>query len=286
MYTLPDYVVELIENVADTEGFTSYQIKAESVGSHEDGLIGHLIGVIVSGTRTQADGLQFPDKLHLMCKLIPENVTRRKEFHTEQFFEREALMYSKILPFIVAFQRGKGLKDDECFVAYPKCYASVADAARNQYAIIMEDMHVKGYTMWSKRIAPSVQQTLAAVEELAKMHSVSFAAKEQRPELYAELKNVKDIYRDVIQGGLMAMQLNSFKRAATVLDDKRHIKILQCLQDNAMEYLKDCLDDGTFEPFGVLAHGDCWCNNQLFRYRNKVRFCSIFSIKIICDLYS
>lgn len=268
MSTIPDYVRKLVEEIAESEGFTDYTIETQVGCNQEDGFVGALLKVIVSGDRDNV-----PNQLHLLCKLIPENAARSQEFSLEPLFEREILIYNEILPTITRFQREKGLSEAECFVSYPKCYAAVANKASDQYVIIMEDLRPQGFIMWSKRIPTPLDHAIQIITELAKMHSVAFAVKDQRPDIDAEFRKLTDLWGHLLHAGFMKMQQTAFKRAAAALDDAEHVAIVRDLMKNTLKYYKECLDENSSERFGVVAHGDCWINNVLFRYDSQVSKC-------------
>lgn len=265
MSTIPDYVRKLVEEIAESEGFTDYTIETQVGCNQEDGFVGALLKVIVSGDRDNA-----PNKLHLLCKLIPDNAARRKEFNLDPLFVREILVYNEILPTITAFQREKGLSEADCFVSYPKCYSAVANQESDQYVIIMEDLRPQGFVMWSKRKPTPLDHAKQIITELAKMHSVSFAVKDQRPDIHDKFRKLTDLWGHLLHAGFMKMQQMAFKRAAAALDDAEHVAIVRDLMENTLKYYKECLDEDRSGPFGVVAHGDCWINNVLFRYNNQV----------------
>lgn len=265
MSSIPNYVKELVTEIAESEQFTNYTIETLAGCNQEDGFVGALIKVIISGDRNSVAA-----KLHLLCKLIPENAARRKEFNADPLFEREIMVYNKILPAMTAFQREKGLSDAECFISYPKCYAAVANKEDDQYVIIMEDLRPQGFVMWSKRLPTPFDHATQIVTELAKFHAVSFAVKDQRPDIYAEFRKLPDLWRNMLKGGFMNLQKMAFKRAIAVLDDVEHVRIVQDFSENTLKYYEEFLDENLCEPFGVITHGDCWINNVLFRYDNEV----------------
>lgn len=271
MGDLAPYVKELIGDIAASEGFINYKIETRSGSKNADGFMGVMARVVISGEQEDKNGEIKSKQLNLLCKLIPDNEQRRKEFNSDDIFGREALMYNKILPLITGFQREKGLTDDECFVSYPKCYAAVADAKIDQFVVIMEDLAPKGFVMWNKRQPTAVNHCTHIMEELAKMHSVSFALKDQRPDVYDELRKVTDLWApQMANNGMLNMMNVSFDKAIDVLEREDHIQIAKELKANVQEILEWFLDGGAWEPFGVILHGDCWINNHMFRYENGV----------------
>lgn len=286
MADLPAYVRQLLGDIATAEGFINYKTELKSGSNNTDGFMGIMTSVVISGEQQTQNGQIKTNQLHLLCKLVPDNEQRRKEFSSDEIFAREALMYNKILPLITGFQREKGLADDECFLAYAKCYAAVADAESDQYVVIMEDLRRRGFVMWPKRQPTAVNHCTRIIEELAKMHSVSFALKDQRPDIYDELRKITDLWApQMALNGMLNMMNVSFDKAIDVLKRDEHIQIAKEMKANVQDILNLYLGGGAWEPFGAVIHGDCWINNHMFRYENGVDiavFSHFFCVAVVC----
>lgn len=263
---LPSFVIELLTKIAITEGFQDFYTETKPHGSPADGSFGTLSSVTITGPRHLND-VETIDQLHLVCKLIPDDATRRRELNIDKFFEREAAMYNKVIPLLAQFQREKSLPADEYFVTYPKCYAAIADAEKDQYAIIMEDLKVKGFEMWPKRRPAPPDHLKRVLEELAKMHSVSFALRDQQPDVFEELKQYQDFFGPILDKGMRKKLNESYARAIDVLEKEEHIEMLKQLRSNS----NDCFQNSiAVDGFGVLGHGDAWINNIMFKYGTGV----------------
>lgn len=266
MSELPDYVLDLIKNIANDEGFTDYKTDLKPGSNHGDNFLGVMTSATITGTRNNNE-----EQLHLLCKLAPTNATRRQEFQSVIVFQRETLMYNKILPLLAKFQKEKGLLPGNGFTAYPKCYVAIADEEKDQFVVIMEDLRPQGFTMWPKNKVVPANHAYCVVEQLAKLHGLSFVIKDQRPALYEELKEVTDLLSHFFKSENMVHVMNmGFDRAIGVLENKEHARILEELKENGRQFFDDCLREGACEPFGVIGHGDCWTNNILYRYAEGV----------------
>lgn len=278
MYTLPPFVCKLIEKIAYDEGMSEgYRIETEPGSKPNDGIIADLIRVTVSDVATS-------NKLQLICKLMPENIARISEFHTDKLFAREILMYTKILPRFLAFQREKSLSDAECFLSYPKCYAAVADQTKQEYVLILEDLRPKGFSMWNCQVAPPVDHAERVVEELAKLHAISFALKDQQPDVYEKLKGITDLLHILYRDGLKTMQNEAYDRSIAVLANPAHAAKLIELKEISEWQMNAYMNEGLCEPFGVIGHGDCWTNNNMFRYVCEDNNNNVSKLAEICIL--
>lgn len=272
MCDLPDYALDLINDIAKSEGFTDYTTEYKPGSNHGDNFLGIMTCVTVCGPRNNNSSTVSNETLHLLCKLAPTNPIRRKEFRSADVFRREALMYNKILPQFKEFQDEKGLTDSDSFNAYPKCYVAIADEERDQFIVIMEDIRPKGFAMWPKRETVPADHSYRIVEQLAKLHAVSFALKDQRPSAYAELKNYRDIMSDFYNFGNMDLSFQSaMDRTIQSLSKVEHINAMKGIKENLNEFFNFTHSSVECEPFGVLGHGDCHNNNVLYRYEEGVR---------------
>lgn len=280
-YQLPDFVIELIDKIANDTGIIDYRIETESGSKQNDGIVAALISVALIGNQKVADSPAVPIKLQLMCKLMPENATKCKEWCIDQLFEREVLMYTKVLPLFLEFQREKGLTADQCFQAYPKCYASIVDHTKGRYAIIMEDLRSRDFRMWDCRTAPPVDHLKCVLGELAKFHAVSFALKDQRPQVFDELRQLDDLIMSMYyNGGMDNMMNEACDHAIVIADNPRFAAKLTELKENNLEIMGKYVRKEMTTECGVIGHGDCWTNNSMFRYDDEVCSESEVSLQI------
>lgn len=262
---LPTYIKELLHRIAETENFTDYKLETEAGSKHGDNFLGVMIAVTISGLRNQ-NGKSITDKLHLLCKIPPSNLSRRKNFRSDLVFARELYVYTKLLPKFVEFQKSKGLTDAESFISFPKVYASECDHQTGTYILIMGDLRLEGYQMWPREDTIRVDHELAIMRELGKFHACSFAMKDQHPNEFNEFKQLKDTFKEL---GLAAFNYESINRAAKAMRDPFHKRILENFRETYSVTLEKCFSQRTSERFGVIGHGDPWINNFLFRYSDE-----------------
>lgn len=267
MSELPDYVLELLSVIAIGENLLDYTIELSEGSKLGDGFLGIIYRTILRGRRNKE-----PAELHLIIKLSSTNETRRKEFQLDAVYKREVHIYTQVLPLFAKFQRDRGLTEDEAFVAFPKCYAAVADVRKEQFVLIMEDMKEKGFAMLPKQEPIANEHLFMVVGQLARLHAISLAIKDQQPEAYKELRKVTDLFHCFFETeGARGILKSTFDRAIAVLDNERHIEWLTEVKNNVPELLDQVLGDNAPEPFGVIGHGDLWINNLMYRYDdNKV----------------
>jgi hypothetical protein len=66
---------------------------------------------------------------------------------------------------------------------------AVTDVEGAEEVLVMEDMREQGYILRDRRFGLDVSHCQLVLEELAKLHALSFAIRDQKPEQFNNLKN-------------------------------------------------------------------------------------------------
>lgn len=276
MSIVPDFVHKLLAKIAADEGLTDVETDFQSGTNHGDNFCGILTSVILRG---QKHGT--PTEIHLLCKLAPENEFRRQAFQATSTFKRETQAYTDILPTLLAFQREKCVKDENLFVAYPKCYAAIANELANEFVVIMGDLRQSGYVMRPKTALGDWEHTRLVMEQLGRFHGISFALKDQRPEQYARYAELHDITLSVLEAPTLTKAVESaYQRGENSLSNPEHLAKMKELTANWHDLMKDLLSAKSTK-FAVLSHGDAWANNMLYAYDSEVRLSSIIFFETV-----
>jgi Ecdysteroid kinase-like family len=226
-----------------------------------------MLRVIIEGSRCGA-----VDKLPVIVKMPPDSPERRAQFSAIPIFEREAEFYAKFCPMLMEFQVERGILDEaDGFFAVPKCYKVIADPEQQNYAMILEDLQVGGYRMFNKLATIDLAHVTLFVKNLARYHALSFAIRDQRPDLLDEIRQLKDIFNERMIGNNPHFEVairSALDRAIGAMKPSEEYKIekLQKLKEEALQTFQNCASHERCEPFGVLMHGDCWNNNMMYRY--------------------
>lgn len=263
---IPEFVTKQLHKVAKNEGFTGYKFETEEGCSHGDNYQGVLRAVKIVGAKVQ-NGVTKQEELHLMCKYPTLNETRKQNFMSKLVFNRELTVYSKVLPHLVRFQQEKGLNEADLFSSFAKMYACEIDDENEIYVLIMEDLRAKKYEMWPREKVIKLEQELLIVRELGKLHAISFAMKDQRPNEFEQYKQMKDPFNKILLHGKLNMfTKRSVEKAIVVLKNPEHKKFMENFHKTYVETVSELLTGESSEEFGIFAHGDSWVNNFLFQY--------------------
>lgn len=270
--SLPDYLIEILDTISKKEGFASYTYSISAGSNHGDGFLAAMKRITVSGKRNGRD-----DELSLIFKLMPTSAARREQFNSTKVFSREVTMYNKVLKMMNEFQIEKGLTAEDGFFEYPKCYGIIEDEANDRFALVMEDLKKSGYEMFDKFKPSDYNHVKLFMESLGKYHAVSFALKDQRPGVFEQFKDLEDIFADQVEKSpdmMQAMFRFAYDRAILAFEDdiakENAVLTLRKLKENFLHDLKNLPLGRMSEPFSVINHGDCWNNNLMFKYDEKV----------------
>lgn len=263
---LPEYLLHQLQRIASDHKFVTYKIEQDDGSKHGDGFMAEMVSVTITDQTHNSK----EDPVRLICKLLPTNPARRNLFSAVRLFEREVYMYNIVLPLFFAFQARKDLQSS-AFSAYPKCYYAIADATNDRYAIIMQNLRPIGLEVIDKMKGLSFGHVDSVMRELGRLHAISFALRDQQPEIFDQFREIDDLMLDMITtADDMEIVINScyektIKIFGTNVDDEAKIK--KCLIKMAETWkrqMHECSDPDVAEPFSVVTHGDCWNNNIMF----------------------
>lgn len=160
--------------------------------------------------------------------------------------------------------------EENGFTEYPKCYRTV-DAEPSE-SVFLEDMSVKGFTMIDKcKEEVTADHVRLVMKSLGKFHAISFALKDQQPEKFKKLaSNLKELFirrDDAFFRAYFNKQVESAFNAVSGEEDAHLLaKLKKLFEKEALDIAADCIDDSSNDPASIIAHGDCWQNNTMFRY--------------------
>lgn len=122
----------------------------------------------------------------IIYKCLPDSIARREAYKSDALFCNEVAFYTKIIPALLTFQDQHMENIAEPFGAIPLCFV-----ARND-VLLLEDLQCRGFSMADRKLGLSTDQCRAVLIELARLHALSLAMKQQQPEEFYELLNLQD----------------------------------------------------------------------------------------------
>lgn len=201
--------------------------------------------------------------LHLAVKLT--NDEQRDFVNLNQMFAREVLFYEKVFPALDEFQKGRGV--EKPFTSVAKCY--LASSKNGCEALVMENLKSKGFQLLNRLVPMDENHVAFVLREYGRLHALSFALKDQKPEKYREIAEEMD---DCFKGFLQSTKaIGHYEARFRILADllrkqgrddvaRKVDKFVGKLGDFLMNY------SDPNHPQSVVVHGDCWTNNMMFKY--------------------
>ena len=211
-------------------------------------------------------------ELNVIIKLPPPNAARREQFSARPCFVRESEFYDEIYPMFKKFQEDKGIDvEKDGFYEVPSCYKSLTEEPLE--ALYLEDLKVTGFEMFDRFKDITVDHVNLAMKSIGKLHALSFAMKDQKPDLIAPYKEMKDIFIERDEKAkenirtwfemLKKQAVDCFKEGTREnVKEKAH----EILKSDFFEILESCINSEAAGPYAVICHGDCWNNNMMYRY--------------------
>lgn len=271
MSDLPKWLLKHLEEIAIAENFTRFEINLKNEGQKGDNFIGLIRCVAIVGEKV-ANGSVIDAELSLVCKVLPANEIRRKQFHVDLAFERETMFYTEIAPMFIQFQRERGLNEDEMFCKIPKCYKAVSEPSQSTSVVILQDLRTDGFGMWPKNKVQIVENLRLIVKELAKYHAISFAMKDQCPEKMKKYEQLDDLFpRFFKTESAIESTRQKFSNFARIVKKRNLGHIYEEFSKDIYQYFLSCSDESVPNKYRVIGHGDCWNNNIMFKFDEVLR---------------
>lgn len=268
---LPRYVVDHLHRIARQEGFVEgYDVTHKSASNLDDGFMAKLLSIKLIGFRqTELNCDPKWCELALICKIQPTSETRRKSFGSALVFQREVHMYQEVLPALVAFQEEHGVPADTAFTCFPKCYAAFHEDGSSESVIILEDLRASGFVMWDKRNPVDFESVRLLMEQIGRLHGLSIAFRHQNPTLFQQFQDLPPSFVTIFSSpGVQSMMQSTFDFAISLMDNAADVADLKRLARDIVQIYRDGMDGELLGKYGVVSHGDCWINNNMFVMEN------------------
>lgn len=134
----------------------------------------------------------------------------------------------------------------------------------------MEDLRLIGFRMWDKTTPTTIDNIRLVMKEIGKFHAISFAMKDQRPEIFANFEKLT-YNKDGLCGDLFTKMFNRcFSRTINALHNDYHKEILSKFQVNFSKYMLSHFHKDIIGKFPIITHNDLWSSNIMYRFNENV----------------
>ncbi|KAG5896760.1 hypothetical protein JTB14_031739 [Gonioctena quinquepunctata] len=255
-------ITEWVEESLSNENLKDLTITITGGSEKDEGYLGDIVFVTVQGTNEKNE----KENLHLVIKHAKTNEHLRTAMPVAVVFDNEMTMYTEVIPAFKEFQL-EG-KVDDIFDCVAKCYHSSKSGSLE--FLVFENLKSLGYEQHDRKKPMNLFHCKAILEQYGKFHAISFAMRQQNKkkfdDLSSKLQNVYEFFR-TDQDSITLFE-TSKKYLFELLEKNGEVLLLKklsnILQRGSPEIMKEALSAG---PQSVIIHGDCWCNNFLFKYQ-------------------
>ncbi|KAF5290792.1 hypothetical protein FQR65_LT11524 [Abscondita terminalis] len=233
---------------------------ANQVVKPGDNCFGQILEINVVGKKVQ----NTVDKISIIAKLAPSVQTDEEYFVIRSIYKREIYMYDVVLPELVIFQKNHKIKN--MFAPFAQCYATSGDDG--QEIILLENMNNNGYRSVSRQIPVDYKHASLMIKSCAKLHAISFAFRDQKPDLFEELSaytkkstGVPEMFLPIVVN-IATKMLNNIEKTSEVYE-----ALHSFIKDP--HYVLELFQSESAGEHAVITHGDYQNKNILFRYKDK-----------------
>ncbi|XP_022902172.2 uncharacterized protein [Onthophagus taurus] len=262
---LHDEVVDALIKEAEKRGLTNCQLDITSGSAKGDNFMGILAKVKVTGKNVDGEDVEW----NWIAKAAPQTDMYRSMLKIDIAYATEVYMY-KLFDQLDEFQAEKKLLQP--FNAHPKFVLSYLEPYKESF--VMEDLKAEGYVLRDRKQPLDLHHVKHVMREYGKFHAISFALRDQKPELFAKLaKETKDkIFGmdDIAELEKMKKFQNNFcEKLLDTLNEEADAEAIKSFKYYAKDPIQVHIDsvENTNE-YSVILHGDCWTNNFIWKYED------------------
>ncbi|ENN80103.1 uncharacterized protein LOC109534047 [Dendroctonus ponderosae] len=250
----------LVHQAASVQGLKEYKININPGSSKGDNYLGIIHSLAVEGNEAS---------LFLILKTAHTSEEVRKANPIPQAFQREAFIYSIVIPRLQQIQEQYAISSP--FTGVAQYYGSCLDLHKE--SILLQNLKECGYRLWDRKKPMDDAHIGLVFSEYARFHAASLAWRFHYPEEFSSL--TKNMHQNVVEANNPGSRerkkekLNGYfqvGRAATQGNAKASAGI-EKLRSEIAQLIERSHFLGR-DRFVVL-HGDCWCNNMLFKYHDN-----------------
>ncbi|XP_022902181.2 uncharacterized protein [Onthophagus taurus] len=262
---LHDEVIDALIKEAEKRGLSDCQLDITSGSTKGDNFMGILAIVKVTGKNINGEKVQ----LNWIAKAAPQTDLYRSMLKIDIAYATEVYMY-KLFDQLDEFQAEKKLLQP--FNAHPKFVLSYLEPYKESF--VMEDLKAEGYVLRDRKQPLDINHVKHVMREYGKFHAISFALRDQKPELFAKLAKEREekIFvtddEEHIQN-MIKYQDNFNNKLLALLNEESDAEVIKSLKYYCKDPVHFNMNTITeTNEYSVIGHGDCWTNNFIWKYED------------------
>ncbi|KAI4466682.1 hypothetical protein MML48_2g00018009 [Holotrichia oblita] len=253
-------IKEILRDFLAEKGIEDAEIIYRDGPNLGDGYLGVTKAITVKKGETSFD---------LFVKAAPKDEKLRVALNTHMIFKREVAVYTKLFP---AYNKFLQEKIGQELNLTPKCYNSNAEESRE--FLLLENLNDLGFKMFDKRKLLDEDHILIVLKNYAKFHGVSYALKNQRGDVFANLcQTIGDdtmfLFENVNFKTILSNGLDVLKEYGGAKIDSNSLEKVEELIENFYEFIEETINCN--HNHKIITHSDCWMNNMQFKYDDDTK---------------
>lgn len=242
---------KLLQEIAEEENFTNYEINIEPVSTS-----GANYTSVLFKAQITAPGRE---ELNLFSKVAIISEKLRTIMEADRIFEMERYFYKNLSKRYDELQDKYEVPRDER-LRIPRFYGCCSDYLEE--TIVMENLATEGYEMFDRFKSIDWDYASKAVSEMAKLHALSFAYKKDFPEEFAD-RYPKMLFPIKINDEFITVWKNMTDKVISAVDDD--------VRPNLEAFIEKTSDHKDIQTFygagkwGLIVHGDYRMSNLLHK---------------------
>ncbi|KAJ2945250.1 hypothetical protein O0L34_g9321 [Tuta absoluta] len=246
---------KLVTDVLNDKGFSDAKITETAVGEAGDNYVANVKRVVA-----EKSGKTFK----MIAKIAPRIEQLRVVINARILFINEVVMYNEVLPKFTELERAAGIPEEE-MLRYAACYGAITEELDE--LILLEDLTESDYTMLDRFKSLTDAEVKLVLKSFAKLHTLSYALKNQEPESYAYFKSKLMKYSAMFENS-PEQSLKFFESVEadciSVLPDEERKKCMKGTLSKTMDLVKKNSNWDMNSRYSVIQQGDSWTNNIMF----------------------
>ncbi|KAM7359143.1 uncharacterized protein ACRADG_003843 isoform 1-T1 [Cochliomyia hominivorax] len=248
-------------NLKNIISFNIKHVKCTAGSSSGDNYMSVVKRLQIHGSHYTNDQNKDQYKLSLIIKRQIPSLSRRQLYRCDEAFCNEINAYNHIVPLLEQYMAE---------AIFPTCfYAGVDDLGE---IIILEDLKEVGFQMPNRLAGLEVNYCEIVMEQLAKLHAASIAAKQLDNEMFRDkckqideivyCKEAEEFYKNIlntsIQESLISLRASNVDGCLS-----EPIRLIEKLQFTLFGLIQNYITNSA-DHMNVMCHGDLWINNIMF----------------------
>lgn len=249
----------LVKQIIRNEKCISYNIEIDANTVKGNGYAGVIYAVAIRGGKSIKEDAK--NDIKVIIKAAPTHKKLREIAPLREVFLNEIYFYKKLLPAFYDFQKSNNVLSG--FNAVPLCYGVLEE--ENSEGLALENLKENNYRLWNRKVQFNEDHVKIVSEQYGKFHATSLCLRDRRPDVFKTLEEKLKNYTFVSfleeSVDISARQCDELREH---LRDKKAIECLMRFKNNLGAFLKK--DFKEVDEYSTVIHGDCWCNNFMFKY--------------------